>query len=66
VQARRLRTWLFLAAYYGFLPVGHAQAWLAKRFRLAGIGLGWPLLVLWWPLRQVYVAGYRLCLALHP
>ena len=61
-----MRGVLFRTVYYSFLPVGHAQAWLAETFRQTGIGLGWPLLVAWWPLRQLYVAGFRLCIALVP
>ena len=64
--ARRSRHLLFLAVYYGFLPVGHAQAWLATRIQQIGIELAWPLLILWWPLRQIYAAGFRLCWALRP
>ncbi len=56
----------FLAVYYLFLPVGHAQAWLARQFREHGVELAWPLLFLWWPLRQLYVAGFRLCCVLQP
>jgi hypothetical protein len=61
-----LRRPLFLVVYYAFLPVGHAQAWLAREFRRQGVELGWPLLLLWWPLRQLYVAGFRLCCVLLP
>jgi hypothetical protein len=57
---------VFLAVYYSLLPVGHAQAWLAEQFRLTGIELGWPLLIFWWPLRQLYAAGFRLCVTLCP
>ena len=42
-----MRPVLFRTVYYSFLPVGHAQAWLAETFRRTGIGLGWPLLLLW-------------------
>ena len=62
----RLRTWLFRAFYYCLLPVGYAQAWLAAQFRQQGAEFGWPLLIVWWPLRQIYVAGFRLCSALLP
>jgi hypothetical protein len=61
--ARRL---LFRAVYYGFLPFGHAQVWLARSYRRAGVGVGWPLLVVWWPLRRLYAFGYWLCWALRP
>jgi uncharacterized membrane protein (DUF485 family) len=61
-----MRRTTFLVVYYAFLPVGYAQAWLAREFRRHGVELGWPLLVLWWPLRQLYVAGFRLCCVLLP
>jgi hypothetical protein len=64
--ARKLRNRLFLAVYYGLLPIGYAQAWLAAQFREQGAGLGWPLLLVWWPLRQIYVAGFRLCTVILP
>ena len=60
------RRWVFLALYFSLLPIGYAQAWLADRFRRTGIELGWPLLIFWWPLRQVYTAGFRLCVVLCP
>ena len=66
VVAEKIRKRLFLAVYYGLLPVGYAQAWLAAEFRQRGAELGWPLLIVWWPLRQIYVAGFRLCCALLP
>jgi hypothetical protein len=61
-----MRRTTFLVVYYAFLPVGYAQAWLAREFRRHGVELAWPLLVLWWPLRQLYVAGFRLCCVLLP
>jgi hypothetical protein len=61
-----MRAVLFSAVYHAFLPVGYAQAWLADTFRRTGLGLGWPLLLAWWPLRQIYVAGFRLCVVLVP
>jgi hypothetical protein len=64
--AKQLRRLPFLTVYYGSLPIGHAQARLAQAFRQTGVGLGWPLLVLWWPLRQIYALSYRICLALRP
>jgi hypothetical protein len=64
--APAIRNRLFLAVYYSVLPIGYAQAWLAAQFRQQGAGLGWPLLIVWWPLRQIYVAGYQLCCALLP
>jgi uncharacterized membrane protein (DUF485 family) len=60
------RRWVFLAVYHALLPIGYAQAWLAERFRSTGIELGWPLLLFWWPLRQIYAAGFRLCVVLRP
>jgi hypothetical protein len=63
---RRCRRWLFLGLYHLLLPVGYAQAWLAERFRRTGVGLGWPLLLFWWPLRQIYAAGFRLCVVILP
>jgi hypothetical protein len=60
-----VRRRLFLVVYHGILPVGYAQAWLARTFRRAGIGVGWPLLVVWWPLRRLYTLGFRLCYALR-
>jgi hypothetical protein len=64
--AGTVRHLLFAAVYYSFLPIGHAQARLASAFQQTGLGLGWPLLVLWWPLRQAYRLGFRLCWALRP
>jgi hypothetical protein len=64
--ARSIRSRLFLAVYYSMLPIGYAQAWLAAQFRRYGAELGWPFLLAWWPLRQIYVAGFRLCCALLP
>jgi hypothetical protein len=66
MRCMSVRRLLFVAVYYGFLPVGHAQARLAEAFRRTGVGLGWPLLVLWWPLRQIYALGFKLCLGLRP
>jgi hypothetical protein len=66
VTRTTFRRWLFLAVYHVLLPVGYAQAWLAERFRCTGIELGWPLLIFWWPLRQIYAAGFRLCVVLRP
>jgi hypothetical protein len=64
--ARSCRRALFLALYCALLPVGYAQAWLAEQIRCSGIELGWPLLIFWWPLRQIYAAGVRLCVTLCP
>lgn len=61
-----MRNGLFLAVYYSVLPIGYAQAWLAAQFRRHGTELGWPFLIVWWPLRQIYVAGFRLCSTLLP
>jgi hypothetical protein len=66
VSCITLRRWVFLGVYHVLLPVGYAQAWLAERFRRIGIELGWPLLIFWWPLRQIYAAGFRLCVVLRP
>jgi hypothetical protein len=66
VGTRDYRRWLFLAVYHVLLPVGYAQAWLAEKFRRTGVELGWPLLIVWWPLRKLYAAGFRLCVVLLP
>lgn len=63
---RICRRCLFLTVYNVLLPVGYAQAWLAEKFRRTGVELGWPLLLVWWPLRQIYAAGFRLCVVLLP
>lgn len=63
---RCCRSCLFVAVYHTLLPIGFAQAWLAGQIRRAGIELGWPLLIVWWPLRQIYTAGFRLCVTLRP
>lgn len=62
----RMRRAAFLVVYYAFLPIGYAQAWLAREFTRHGAQLAWPLLFLWWPLRQLYMAGFRLCCVLLP
>jgi hypothetical protein len=64
--AGRVRQLLFIAVYYSFLPIGKAQALLASLIERVGLGLGWPLLILWWPLRQAYRVGFHLCRALRP
>jgi hypothetical protein len=66
VSRTTARRWAFLAIYHGVLPVGYAQAWLAQQFRQTGVELGWPLLIVWWPLRQIYAVGFRLCVTLCP